>query len=141
MTGLGFKGYAHGAIKTRNELLDLIIEARKEKKAIRLYAVIQGGYFSELFLTSKSKIDGVSGLEKFDHWQRSPLASERFWKTYSCLGDLNIEGGGHNCHQLFANRRLALAYSEQLKADAEYQAAVKDWHRHCDTLFGNRWAF
>lgn len=140
MTGLGFKGYAHGAIKTRNELLDLIIEARKEKKAIRLYAVTQGGYFNELFLTSKSKIDGDPDLEKFYHWQRSPLASERFWKTHSCLGDLNIGRGGHNRHQLFANRRLALAYSEQLKADAEYQSAVKEWHRRCDTLFGGRWA-
>lgn len=39
MSSLGFKGYAHGAIKTRNELLDLIIEARKEKKAIRLNAL------------------------------------------------------------------------------------------------------
>lgn len=141
MSSLGFKGYAHGAIKTRNELLDLIIEARKEKKAIRLYAVTQGGYFNELFLTSKSKIDGDPDLEKFTHWSRSVMPGRRFWKSYSCLGDLNIGCGGHNRHQIFANRRLALAYSEQLKADVGYQEAVKAWHQHCDTLFGNRWAF
>lgn len=136
-----FKGYAKGAIRTHAELLDIVIEARKDKKAIRLYVVEQSGYFSELFLTSKSKIEASNniGIWSFNCWTKSAWSSKPY-RTTRCLGDLNVvdkDGyqGGHNRHQLFSNRRAALEYSETLKQDAGYLRAVAEHHRRCDAMF------
>lgn len=143
---VGFQGYAPGAIKTRAQLLDLIIEARKERKAIRLYAVVQSGRFEEVFLTSKSAISmqDSTGIESFTMFMRSSYGGSRYYRISRCLGDLNIVGktraGGHNRHQLFANRRLAEAYSTSLKSDTAYLAAVAERHASFDRIFGRLWS-
>lgn len=139
MATLGFTGYAPGAIKNRAQLLDIIIEARKSKKAIRLYAVEQGGYFSELFLTSKSTIVQDAAYEKFSCFAKSSWSGARYYRSHRYLGDLNIVAKdgrqpGHNRHQLFSNRRHATEYAEKLKGDAGYQQAVKEWHARCSTF-------
>lgn len=145
MSDIGFQGYAPGAIRNRAALLDYIIEARKERKAVRLFAVVQSGHLSEMFLTSKSAISeqDSSGIESFTCWQRATWTGRKYYRSHHCLGDLNVAGkqrrGGHNRHQLFANRRLAQEYSEILKADRAYLAAVAEHHRHCAKLFSDLW--
>lgn len=138
---MGFQGYAPGAIKTRAQLTDLIAEAGKTKRAIRLYAVEQGGHMSELFITSRTKItiktfDSGWQYESFKPWARSTStwSKERYYQSERSLADLNILGktgkpGGHNRHQLFSNRRLADEYAAKLRGDARYQQAIKDFHR------------
>lgn len=139
-----FQGYAKGAIKTRAELLDLVIEARKGKKAIRLYSVEQGGHFGEHALTSRSKIETHASTD-YDFVTLHTLSRYSGWyKTERCLGDLNIvekngRHSGHNRHQLFSNRRSAEEYAAKLAADAPYQQAIKDFHKRMDNIF-NRWA-
>lgn len=142
-----FQGYAKGAIKTRAELLDIVIEARKSKKAIRLYSVEQGGYFGEHALTSRSKIETHASTD-FDFitlhtFSRSRCSNKGWYKTERCLGDLNIvekngRHSGHNRHQMFSNRRCAEEYAAKLAADAPYQQAIKDFHKRMDGIFG-RW--
>lgn len=143
---MGFQGYAPGAIKTRAQLTDLIAEAGKTRRAIRLYAVEQGGHMSELFITSKTKItiqtfDSGWQYESFKPWARSTWSKERYFQSERSLADLNIRGktgkpGGHNRHQLFSNRRLADEYATKLRNDAQYQQAIKDFHGRIDKMFG-----
>jgi len=136
-----FQGYAPGAIKTRAQLLDVVIEARKEKKAIRLYTVEQAGYQSEIYLTSKSKVfTNDSGFDSLTCWSKSGSSRQRYYRYDRCLFDLNItdrngRNPGHNRHQLFLNRRHADAYGAALRNDATYHAAVKRWHEKCNRLF------
>lgn len=143
-----FQGYAKGAIKTRAELLDLVIEARKGKKAIRLYSVEQGGHFGEHALTSRSKIE-THALTDYDFIALHTLSKygggkPEWYRNERCLGDLNIvekngRHSGHNRHQLFSNRRCAEEYAARLAADAPYQQAIKDFHKRMGSIF-NRWA-
>lgn len=63
-----------GAIRGNENLMDLVIEARKEKKAIRLYAVQQSGFITTLYICSKTKMykagqdrRGIKELEFTDH--------------------------------------------------------------------------
>lgn len=150
MTEMHFQGYAPGAIKTRAELNDLLAEAGRTKRAIRLYAVEQGGHMSELFITSRTKVtittyDSGWQYEAFDAWTRSSSFKERWFKYDRSLADLNIQGkvagkGGHNRHQLFRNHRSAEDYAAQLRNDAGYQQAIKDFHKRIDRVFGAFWA-
>ena len=140
---LGFQGYPAGAIKTQAELQDIVTEARKEKKAIRLYEVSQGGHFSELFITSKTRIEPGKhspDIMGFEYFRKASWGDKRLYKTHGCLGDLNITDkcgrrGGHNRHMLFSNRELARRYAQQLSTDKQYLAAVERHHAECDRLF------
>lgn len=132
-----------GAIKTQGELTDLIVEARTEKKAIRLYAVEQGGHFSEVFLTSKSKCfanETSPDIYQVKLWARSPFGQARFCRSSRCLGDLNIASKTkparfYNRHMLFSNRKLAEAYSTCLKNDLAYQREIREHHARCARMF------
>jgi len=135
--------YPIGAIRTQRELQDVVTEARKEKKAIRLYGVSQGGYFEEMFLTSKSRIFSTEtspDIKQLTYRARSTWSGKRYYEATLCLADRNIEDnngrrGGHNRHMLFTNRRAAEAYSQQLKNDRAYQFEIKEWHARCSRLF------
>lgn len=139
-----FQGYPKGAIRTGEELTDLIVEARKSRKAIRLYEVSQGGAFSECAITSSARI-APAGKHSPDilalpvH-RMSSWGGARWYSSHICLGDVNItykgRSGGHNRHMLFSNRRSATEYADALKSDVAYQRAVKDWHRECNEMFG-----
>lgn len=145
---LRFKGYPVGAIKTQGELQDIVTEARKKKKAIRLYEVSQSGYFSELFITSKSRIEAKPtspDLLSLSYFMRSTSGRKRYFKTTGCLGDRNVvdkhgRHSGHNRHFLFANKALAQRYANELSTDADYIAAVKRHHAECERLFSRIWA-
>lgn len=143
---IGFQGYAPGAIKSRAELTDLIAEAGKSKRAIRIYAVEQSGHQSDLFITSKTPFqirtfDGGWQYEFFDPWTRSVWSKKRYYKCDRSLSDLNITGkvtklGGHNRHQLFRNKRCADEYAAALSTDAEYLRSVAAHHAKCARIFG-----
>lgn len=141
---LSFQGYAPGAIKTRAELNDLLAEAGKSKRAIRLYAVGQSGHKEELFITSKTRVqirtyDSGWQYEFFTPWTRSTISGKRYFQYDRSLADLNIQGklkaGGHNRHQLFRNKRCADEYAVMLKADPAYIASVKRHHERCSEIF------
>lgn len=144
-----------GRIRSREELRDLIIEARKERKAIRIYLVQQSGYMSEFFLTSKSKLqkpDAESGLCSGDSFYRvngRRLSSlhhrgkpkDRYYADELLTGSYNIGCNGGSVHHFaFTNRALAERYSNTLKNDPIYRQYVKDWHAYCDRSFGRMWA-
>ena len=61
-----------------------------------------------------------------------PFKGER---THGSLGDVNIDGGGHNKHHLFANKDDADNYSEQMKTDPEYIADVAAHHARCGGFY------
>lgn len=138
-----------GRIKNRAELLDLIIEARKEKKAIRIYLVQQSGYLSEFFITSRSRLhkpECESGLcsgpnfYKVNGKQLSAFGNrrhpkDRYYSTDILTGSFNIESDGSADHYAFTNRALAERYSNFLKNDAAYTKYVREWHAYCDRSF------
>jgi hypothetical protein len=131
----------HGCISSRQELLDLIIECRKEKKAMRLWEVCQMGNMSEIFLTSKSRIippdeKGLGSYSKVPCWKRHGFNGKRFYKTDFLPASYHIfESNFDEEHALFTNKRLATGYSDRLKNDPAYVAAVKRHWADCDRLF------
>lgn len=140
-----------GRIKTREELLDLIIEARKGKKAIRIYLVEQSGYMSQFFLTSKSKLnkpDSESGLcsgpsfyrvngRKLSTWKRRSEPKHRYRPDDILCGSygIGVPQFGGSPHYAFTNRIAAERYSLFLKTHKAYIQYVSDWHRYCDRSF------
>lgn len=141
-----------GRIKTRDELVDLIIEARKEKKAVRIWTVAQSGYLSPFFITSKSRLekpDESAGYSRDDNFYEvkgyklstfgnRTRAEDRYYRDRILTGSYNIGCNGGSHHYAFTNRVLAERYSETLKTDPIYTQYVKDWHAYCDRTF--RWA-
>lgn len=150
---LGRQEYPSGAIRTYHELNDLLAEAGKTRRAIRLHIVEQGGHQSEFIVTRKSRVAAgkhapdiffINGWAS-SRWSRSPAAKDRWYKTERALGDLNIlarngRSGGHNRHMLFRNRRAANEYADSLRHDAAYQASIKQFHARCDKMFGGMWS-
>lgn len=151
--------YAAGAIRTSQEIVDLVIEARKEKKAIRLYCVGQMGQISAFYLTSKSRYvrnkrerdgsssligpayDEVTGFN--DHAFGKHTGTNRRWHKSRILAgtyDLGGSSGFSPEHRLFTNRLLAERYGEALKADPEYVAGVKAHWARCRTMFSGWFA-
>lgn len=131
-----------GRIKTLAELQDIIIEARKEKKAIRLWGVQQLGHLEEIFLTSKSKIIKPEKPGEFGHyntvpcWMRSPSPRERWYKYHFLPASYGIHDSKYDTEfALFTNKRLAMEYSERLKSDPKYIASVRRWHDRCAIIF------
>ena len=143
-----------GRIKTRAEMRDLIIEARKEKKAIRVYLVEQSGYLTEFFITSRSRLEkpqSESGIcsgsnfyrvkgRKLANWKRDASLAARYYAVEILMGSYNIEANGGNDHYAFTNRALAERHSKFLQTDAAYCKYVKDWHAYCDHTFGRMWS-
>lgn len=145
-----------GAILYRQEIRDLVIEARKGKKAIRVYTVTQGGRLDCFYIYSRSRLHkpedaGLSFTSENDPGQwfvdviddhaciGRKKTNDRWFKTKEVLGSYNIESFGGNCHYAFTSKLAAQAYSNELKNDATYQQYVKDWHAHCDKLFARMW--
>lgn len=131
-----------GAIKTSNDLKDLIIEARKEKKTIPLYEVKQMGVITIFYLTSESKyiknettkgscvgssFDKVTGYQEYE---------DQLIKTYILIGSFCIDGTGYGSEfRLFTNRCLAEEYSQRLRNDPKYVQSVKEHWARCDDLW------
>lgn len=140
-----WKEYPAGAIKHRQEVLDLIIEARKEKKAIRLYAVEQSGHLREMFLTSKSRMvkpkeDGMCTGPRFymvEHTRTlyNGYNRKEYYESHILMGSYDIGVPNDTEHRLFTNRKLAEQYSETLKNSKEYLQEVKEHHERCNRMF------
>lgn len=133
-----------GAIRFRRELLDLVIEARKEKKAIRIYLVSQSGYMSEFFITSKSRMSkpkhetGLASGSSFysvNGWRKSHFRDNGYYKSEILTGSYNIECSSSSNHCAFTNFLSAKKYSDHLKDDAAYVACVKAHHAWCNKIF------
>jgi hypothetical protein len=140
-----------GRIKTREELRDLVIEARKEKKAIRIYLVEQSGHIREFFLTSKSRLmkpDADEGLCSGDNfykvngkaeasWHKRSAPKHRYYSTDILCGSygIGVQQYGGSPHYAFVNRQLAQRYSTFLKTNAAYMEYVRQWHAYCDRTF------
>jgi hypothetical protein len=140
-----------GAVRLRQEIIDLVIEARKTKRPVRLYLVQQSGYLSEFFITSKSRLHkpeaGGYGLcegpsfYKLTGMSKSGFGSrkrpqDRYYKGDVLMGSFNIEAdGGAFHHRAFTNRKLAEEYSAVLKSDEIYCKYVRDWHSYCSSAF------
>ncbi len=131
-----------GAIQKREEIIELVIEARKEKKAIRVWTVTQSGHLSCFYITSKSRLHkaDTAGQWKVDCYHDHSLigmkqTNDRWFKHYELMGSYNIESCGGNCHFAFTSRIAAKRYSEELKNDNDYIQSVKEWHDRCDRMF------
>lgn len=141
--------YPPGAITTREVLQDIIIEARKERKAIRLYGVCQMGHFETWFLTSKSRLnkpESKVGLCSGDSFYSVPaykLSSftsrhepkHRFYRDKFLCGSYSIGTLSNEYHRMFQNARLAREYAEELKNDPEYVLSVKEHWARCEKAF------
>ena len=140
-----------GRIRTREELRDLVIEARKERKAIRIYLVQQSGYMNEFFITSRSRLEKPKheeGLCSGDNFysvnghQLSTFGSpkspkDRYYKTEILCGSfgIGVRQLGGSPHYAFTNRVTAQRYSLFLKTHKAYMQYVRDWHAYCDRTF------
>lgn len=147
--------YPVGALKTRNEVLDLVIEARKEKKAIRIWTVNQLGRISAFYIYSKTKLYNQGapnpcndGLEKVlfnmlypvihDHTIISHKKTNMRWfKTHEFIGSYGVEETYNTEHRMFTNKRAATNYSNTLKNDPKYRADVEAHHQECAKLFSS----
>ncbi len=127
--------YAVGAIAHSKELIDLVIEARKEKKAIRLWRVEQMGHISPFYLTSRSRYisnsrrdDGsflsvlrpaynrVTGY--VDHASIGYRGTRRRWfRTEILIGSYDIDGSSsyEPEHRIFTSKIAADRYSARCK--------------------------
>jgi hypothetical protein len=140
-----------GRIRTREELRDLIIEARKERKAIRIYLVEQSGHMSQFFLTSKSRLEkpehehglcsgdnfySVKG-KKLAGWERRLEPKHRYYSDRILCGSygIGVQQYGGSPHYAFTNRILAERYSLFLKTHKAYAQYVRDWHAYCANVF------
>lgn len=139
--------------------MDLVIESRKTKKAIRLYTVEQSGHISEYFITSKTQHykkgspDPKPGYQGIDSVADQIYPVYRKWSFKGNSGPFkdrynrdNLFYGQHvlddysSEFRLFTNKMAATNYSETLKNDPEYVEEVKRWHAHCNNLFDSiRW--
>jgi hypothetical protein len=140
-----------GRIKTREELRDLIIEARKGKKAIRLYLVEQSGHMRQFFITSKSRLmkpDAEEGLCSGDNfykvngkalasWDKHRAPKHRYYSTDILCGSygIGVQQYGGSPHYAFVNRQLAERFSLFLKTHRGYMQYVRDWHAYCERTF------
>lgn len=145
--------YPPGAVKTRDELRDLIIEARKEKKAIRLYAVGQMGHLRVYYLTSTSQLQKPkykTGLCSGDSFYSTAAyvdhscighnkTNNRWFKDQILCGSYSIGTMSSEHHRLFTNKMHAENYATELKNDAEYVKSVHEhweWCSRMDEVFG-----
>lgn len=140
-----------GRIKAREELLDLIIEARKGKKAIRIYLVQQSGYMNEFFITSRSRLekpeheDGLCSGDNFYSVNGRQLATygsrkcpkDKYYKTEILCGSfgIGVPQYGGSPHYAFTNRIAAERYSLFLKTHKAYAQYVRDWHAYVSDMF------
>lgn len=141
-----------GAIRTRNEIGDLVIEARKEKKAIRVWTVTQSGYLSCFYITSKSRLHKPDDKPHMKDYANDPsfwyvsafhdhanigyrTTNKRWFRHDEIMGSYNIESFGGNCHYAFTSKIAALRYSEELKNDEAYLLFVKQHHDRCKRMF------
>lgn len=143
-----------GAIRSKEELMDLVIEARKEKKAIRIHTVNQSGYMSVFYIYSKTKLyktgtphpnpvlSGISCPSDVlypvfhDHSRITKHRGvQRWFKTDEHPASYGIDDRYGTDHRMFTNKMHAENYSELLKNDPEYLEEVRQWHAKCNKLF------
>ena len=129
--------YPPGAMQRREDLLDLVIEARKTKRPIRIYRVAQMGHIEEFILTRKSRLGpnkyGFDTVNGWNVYSRGRTVPDRYRRGEFFLGDSVI---GHEHHRTFSNRRHAENYAAELKNDPEYVLSVKEHWAYCDRMFG-----
>ncbi len=146
-----YREYPPGAIQHMDDLMAIIIEARKEKKAIRLWTVQQSGYLSPLYIVSKTKRykagtpNPTSPNDISLHadiiypvfrdfssygWSKRWHQSHEYPSQYGINSNFNVE------HRVFTNKAMAERYSETLKNDRVYMEDVKNWHAECNRMFG-----
>lgn len=134
--------YPAGSIKTREEFRELVIQARKGKKAIRIYLVEQIGHVREVFITSKSQMqkptESLPGdaFFKCHVMAKSSFPPKGYYPSDILLGSYSIGVMSSEHHRAFTNRRSAEQYSNELKNDPEYVAEVKAHWARCERLFG-----
>lgn len=142
-----------GSIRGYEQLMDLVIEARKERKAIRLYTVEQSGYIQKIYIYSKTKLYKVGqarpkGCEYTDHgsilfpvfeeynFKAGKPLIERMRKDFFFC-DQHILGKHNSEFRLFSNRKAAEEYSNHLKTNKLYIQDVADHHSRCNEMFRN----
>lgn len=132
-----------------------MIEARKEKKAIRIWTVAQSGRLGCFYLTSRSRLHKPADKPHMQAYADNPsfwyvtavhdhsslgyrTTNKRWFKGDEIMGSWNIESYGANCHYAFTSKLAAERYSKELQNDARYLQSVREHHARCDAMFG-RW--
>lgn len=152
--------YPKGSIRHVDEIIDLVKQARIEKRPVRLYAVEQMGHISHYALTSKVKLHPIPkpSLDNPGNFCIGPeFRRLEVWKIYSgdyvssylpheflishfhkdriLMGSYGISCNPSGEHRLFTHKKLAEEYSNTLRNDPVYVQYVKDWHAYCDRVF------
>lgn len=150
------KQFPAGALRRVQDVLDLVIEARKEHKAIRIWTVEQAGYLSCFYIISRTKLyhpggkhpDPVySSIDNINHVLYPTISdhssigykktNNRWFKTHTLCESFGIEIHYPTEHRMFTNYKLALQYSNQLKNDKIYLEDVAQWHAYCAKIFSS----
>ena len=147
-----------GAIKSAEEMLDLVIEARKEKKAIRIYTVSQSGHLSCFYIYSKTKLYRPGGKHPnptYDSLDNTNHVLYPILKDHSLIGYKQTNNRWFKGdellesyipalskfkpteHRMFQNKKHAENYSKALSSDPQYMLEVKQWHEYCRKSFSS----
>jgi len=147
--------YPTGALQRVEDVLDLVIEARKSRKAIRIYAVVQSGYIRTFFLTSKTKLYRPGGKHPDPHFSIDnvnhvlypiyadygslgyTIPKKRYMRGHELLESFGINSRFESAHRIFTGRIAAEVYSQKLQHDSQYMKEVREWHAFCDELFSD----
>ena len=147
--------YPTGALQRVEDVLDLVIEARKSRKAIRIYTVNQSGHIRIFFLTSKTKLYRPGGKHPDSHFSIDnvnhvlypiyddygslgyTIPKERWMRNHQLLESYGIKSRFQTAHRMFTNKMAAGEYSQTLKNDPQYMKEVREWHDFCNELFSD----
>lgn len=146
-----------GAIRSVEEMLDLVIEARKTKRAIRIYTVNQGGSLSTFYIYSKTKLYRPGGKHPNPNWGIDNVNYVLYpiVKDHSCIGYKTTNRRWFKSdeilesfipalskypaveHRMFTNKMAAEKYSKALSSDPIYMNEVREWHAYCYRMFNH----
>lgn len=141
-----------GAIRFRQEIIDLVSEARETNEPIRVWTVAQGGYLGAFRITPRSRFEVVPHMADVNedgcYWSVTDTVTEYGFdgedqvQSYEksddeIMGSHNIECSVGNCHYAFTNGMMARRYSDELKNDEVYQQSVRDHHAYCAHVFAD----
>lgn len=147
------KQFPAGSLQRVQDVLDLVIEARKERKAIRIWTVGQSGYLSCFYILSKTKLYRPGGkhpdpnysIDNVNHVLYPTVSdhpsvgyrktNDRWFKTHELCESYGIMTRFESEHRMFTNYKLALQYSNTLKNDKTYIEDVARWHSYCERMF------
>lgn len=142
--------YPPGAISSRDDLLGYVIEARKTKRAFRLYVVEQMGAVGEFIVTPRSKLIKAPldapicrgpVFDKLPAWRHFKSGrgkiSDRYYRSDILMGSYSVGVMSSEHHRMFLNKRHAENYASELKSDPEYVLSVKEHWARCKQMFGD----